>query len=106
MDPKLTSVLVTRKMSWVTATRSIRKCKTRIEKIGGSRVDTETTAWGLGAQFWSLLWKGAEAMKKGIPILKKAGFESVKDLPRTAVDFSKSITGSASTAQVVCNVEW
>jgi len=45
-------------------------------------------------------------MKKGIPILKKAGFESVKDLPRTAVDFSKSITGSASTAQVVCNVEW
>ena len=29
-----------------------------------------------------------EAMKKGMPILKKAGFESVEDLPRTAVDFS------------------
>jgi len=27
-------------------------------------------------------------MKKGIPILKKAGFESVEDLPRTAVGFS------------------
>jgi len=24
-------------------------------------------------------------MKKGIPILKRAGFESVEDLPRTAV---------------------
>jgi len=27
-------------------------------------------------------------MKKGIPILKKAGFESVEDLPRTAVGYS------------------
>ena len=69
-------------MSWATATRSIRKCKTRIEKIGGSLVDTEPTAWGLDVQIWNLLWTGEEAMKKGIPILKKAGFESVKDLPK------------------------
>ena len=34
------------------------------------------------------MWTGEEAMKKGIPILKKAGFESVEDLPRTAVGFS------------------
>jgi len=27
-------------------------------------------------------------MKKGIPILKGAGFDSVEDLPRTAVGFS------------------
>ena len=27
-------------------------------------------------------------MKKGIPILKRAGFESVEDLPRTAIGFS------------------
>jgi len=26
-------------------------------------------------------------MKKGIPIFKKAGFESVDDLPRTALSF-------------------
>jgi len=46
-------------------------------------------------------------MKKGIPILKGAGFESVEDLPRTAVGYKfKSISGSATTAQVVCNVEW
>ena len=29
-------------------------------------------------------------MQKGIPILKKAGFESVEDLPRTAVGFSSN----------------
>ena len=44
---KLASVLVPEQMSFATATWSIRKCKTRIEKIGGSRVDTEPTAWGL-----------------------------------------------------------
>jgi len=36
------------------------------------------------------LWTGEEAMKKGIPILKKAGFESVEDLPRTAEGFSSN----------------
>ena len=74
--------------SWATATRSIRKCNTRIEKIGGSHVDTEPTAWGLDVQVCNLLWTGEEAMKKVIPILKRAEFESVEDLPRTAVGFS------------------
>ena len=76
------------KLSLATATLSIWKCKTQIEKIGGSRVDTEPTAWGLDVQVWNLLWTGEEAMKKGIPILKRAGFESVEDLPRTAIGFS------------------
>jgi len=88
MDKKLCSVLVPEKMSWATATRSIRKCKTRFETIEGSRLDTEPTAWGLDVQVWNLLWTGEEAMKKGIPILKRAGLESVEDLPRTAVGFS------------------
>ena len=84
------------KMSWATATWSIRKCKTRIEKIGGSRADTEPTAWGLDVQVWNLLWTGLlwtgeDAMKKGIPILKRAGFKSVEDLSRTALgSFSKA----------------
>jgi len=85
---KLASMLVPEKMSLATATRSIRKYKTRIEKIGGSRVDTEPPAWGLDVQVWNLLWTGKEAMKKGIPIFKRVGFESVEDLPRTAVGFS------------------
>jgi len=29
------------------------------------------------------LYTGEEAMKTGIPIVKRAGFESVEDLPRT-----------------------
>jgi len=88
MDQKLASLLIPEKMSLAPATRSIRKYKTRIEKIWGSHVDTKPTAWGLDAQVWNLLWTGEEAMKKGIPILKKAGFERVEDLPRTAVGYS------------------
>jgi hypothetical protein len=65
-------MLIPEKMSWAMATRSIRKCKTRIEVIGRSRVDTEPTAWGLDVQVWNLLWTDEEAVKKGIPILKKA----------------------------------
>ena len=90
MDKKLAPVLVPGKMSWATAKQSIRKCKIRIEKIGGSRVDTEPTVWGLDAHVWNLLWTGEEAMKRGMPILKKAGFESVEDLQRTAVGFSSN----------------
>jgi len=69
MDQKLASVLVPGKMSWATATQSIWKCKIRIKKIRGSRVDIEPTAWGLDAQVWSLLWTTEEAMKQGMPIL-------------------------------------
>jgi len=75
-------------MSWATATQSFRRCKTRIEKIRGLRIDTGPTALGLDAQVWNLWWTGEQAMKKGTPILKKVGFESVEDLPRTAVGYS------------------
>ena len=43
---------------------------------------------GLDVQVWNMLWTGEEAMKKGIPILKRAGFESVEDLPKKSVGFS------------------
>jgi len=87
MVQKIAGVLVPEKMSRATATQSIRKCKTRIEKIGKSCLDTEPTAWGLDEQVWNLRWTGEETMKKGIPISKRAGFESVEDLSRTAVEF-------------------
>jgi len=102
MDQKLASVLIPAKMCWSTATRSIRKCKTRIEKIGGSRVDTELTAWDLDAQVWNLLWTGEEAMKTGVPILKQAGFEGVKDLPRTAVGFGSKAYQDLSPQLRLC----
>jgi len=88
IDPKLDSVLVPGKMSWARATLSIWKCKIRIKKTGGSCVDTELIAWGLDAHVWTLLWIGEVALKKGMPILKKAGFESIEDLSMTAVAFS------------------
>jgi len=36
-----------------------------IEKIRGSRVETEPTSWSLDAHVWNLMWTGEEAMKKG-----------------------------------------
>ena len=38
----LASVHTTRKMSWAVATRSIRECKIRIERIGGSRLNIDS----------------------------------------------------------------
>ena len=72
------------------ATRYIQKCETRIEKIGGSRVDTEPTAWGRDAHVWNLLRTGEGAVKKGSSMINKIGFESVEDLPRIAIDFSSN----------------
>ena len=74
MDPKLASMLASEKTRWATATRSIRKCKTQVEKIEGSRVDTEPTAWGLDVQVWNLLWTGEEAMKKPAKMAAKIDF--------------------------------
>jgi len=37
LDSRLASVHTTGKLSWAAATRSIRECKVRIERIGGSR---------------------------------------------------------------------
>jgi len=47
LDSKLASVHTTGKMSWAAATRSIRECKMKIERIGGSRLDTDSEVWGL-----------------------------------------------------------
>jgi len=73
MDPKIALVLVSGKMSWATTTRSIWKCKTQIEKIWGSCIDTKPTAWGLDTQVWNLLWTGEETMKKRHDDLKELG---------------------------------
>ena len=35
----------TGKLSWAAATRSIRECKMRIERIGGLRLDTDPEVW-------------------------------------------------------------
>jgi len=62
---------------------SVRPCSCRTPHAASSLWQT------LDAHVWNLLWTGKEAMQKGMLILKmKAGFESVKDLPRTAIGYS------------------
>jgi len=54
----------------------------RIERIGGSRLDTESEVWGLDQAAWELMWAGEVAMRKSIPALRQAGYESISDLRR------------------------
>ena len=54
----------------------------RIEEIGGSRLDTDSEVWSLDQTTWELMWAGEAAMRKSIPALRQAGYESISDLPR------------------------
>jgi len=82
LDSRLASVYTNGNLSCVAATRSIRECKMRIERIGGSRLDTDSEVWGLDQTTWKLMWAGEAAMRKSIPALRQAGYESISDLPR------------------------
>ena len=54
----------------------------RIERIGGSLLDTDSEVWGLDQTTWELMWAGEAAMQKSIPALRQAGSESISNLPR------------------------
>jgi len=82
LDSRLASVHTNGKMNWAAATRSIREYKMRIERIGGSRLDTDSEVWGLDQTTWKLTWAGEAAMRKSIPALRQVGYESISDLPR------------------------
>jgi len=62
LDSRMASLHNTGKLSWAVATRSIRECKMRIEKIGGSRLDTDPEVWGFDQTTWELMWAGEVAM--------------------------------------------
>ena len=47
LDGRLASVHATGKISRAAATRSIRECNMRIERIRGSRLNTDSEVWGL-----------------------------------------------------------
>ena len=81
LDSRLASVHIPGKLSWAAATRSIRECKMKIERIRGSRLDTNSEVWGLDQARWELMWAGEAAMRKSIPTLRQAGYESTSDLP-------------------------
>ena len=74
LDSRLASVHTTGKLSWAAATRSIRECKMRIERIGGSRLDTDSEVWGLDQTAWELMWAGEAAMRKSVDFVIIAHF--------------------------------
>jgi len=82
LDSRPASVHTTGKMSWAAATRSMRECKMRNERIGGSHLDTDSEVWGLDQTTWELMWAGQAATQKSIPTLRQARYESISDLPR------------------------
>jgi len=82
LDIRLASVQTAGKMCWAAATRSIRECKMRIQRIGGLRLDTDSEVWGLDHTTWELMWAEEAAMRKSIPALRQAEYESISDLPR------------------------
>jgi len=82
LDSRLAAVHTTAKLSWAAATRSIGECKMRIERIGGSRLHTDSEVWGLDQTTWELMWAEEVAMPKSTPALRQAGYESISDLPR------------------------
>jgi len=79
LDSRLASVPTTGKLNWAEAPTSIRECKMRIERIGGSRLDTDSEVWGLDQSSWELMWAGEAAMRKSIPALRQAGYENISD---------------------------
>ena len=82
LDSRLASGHTTGKLSWAAETRSIRECKIRIERIGGSRLDTDSEVWGLDQTTWELKWAREASMRKSIPALRQAGCERFSNLPR------------------------
>jgi len=104
LDNRLASVHSTGKMSWAATTRSIRKCKMKIERIGGSGLDIDSEVWGLDQTTWELMWTGEAAMRKstGIPSLMQAGYECISDLPR--IEQSESISVDITDNEDMCNV--
>jgi len=54
LDSRLASVHTTAKMSWAAASRSMRECKMRIDRIGGSRLYIDSEVWGLDKTTWEL----------------------------------------------------
>jgi len=54
----------------------------RIQRIGGLRLDTDSEVWGLDHTTWELMWAEEAAMRKSIPALRQAEYESISDLPR------------------------
>jgi hypothetical protein len=69
-----------KKLSWATATRSLRKLK-RESSEWGKREQPKEQAWRLeDAAQWELLFRGEEVFWKGAGAVRKAGYDSIFNL--------------------------
>ena len=74
----------------------------RIERIGWSRLDTDSEVWGLDQTTWELMWAGEAAMRKSIPALRRAGYESISDLPRIQQSYREKALVVIPPAMRIC----
>jgi len=104
LDSRLASVHTTGKLScqWAAQTRSIKECKMRIERIRGSFLDTDSEVWGLDQTTWELMRAGEAAMRKSIPTLRQAGYESISDLPRIQQSYREKVLAVIPLAMRIC----
>jgi len=98
LDSRLASLHTIGKTSWAAATRSIRECKMRIDRIGRSRLDTDSEVWGLDRTAWELMWAGEAAM----PTLRQAGYEGNFDLPRIQKSYREKALGLIPPVMRIC----
>jgi len=66
-----------------------------IQRIGGSRLDTDS-------EVWELMWAGEAAMRKSIPDIRQAGYESISDLPRIQQSYREKALVVIPPAMMIC----
>jgi len=74
-----------KRLSWATATRSLRRLKARITKVGGKRDQLMEQEWQLeDAAQWELLFLGEEVFWKTAGAIRAAGYDSIYSLTQDA----------------------
>jgi hypothetical protein len=75
-----------KKLSWATATRSLRKLRARITQVGGKREQPREQIWRLeDAAQWELLFRGEEVFWKVAGAIRKAGYDSIFSLTQDSM---------------------
>ena len=74
------------KISWASATRSLRKLKQRIMAVGGKSATPQHETWRLDdASQWEALWAGEDAFWKNAASIRAAGLNSILALQQVSI---------------------
>ena len=85
-----------KRLSW--ATRSLRRLKARITKVGGKKDQPKEQEWQLeDAAQWELLFQGEEVFWKTAGAIRAEGYDSIYSLTQDANDGNRG--------DVICTVE-